>query len=178
MHGGERQWRHHPRAAVLLETLVSLAMFVAVAMITLGITGSVLDTLQRDRIRATAHDLAASRYAELSAGVIPIAELRDPRTSLRMVGSVPWGDAEPEDDLAWELRATALRSDLPGHREVVVTARALRGRMVVAEASVRGLMRLADDDADMYEEDDLFDGLPEDDFSAMDDPRAAGGTMR
>jgi len=156
----------HRAGAVLLETLLSLAIFVAVAMLTLGITSSAIDAIGRDRLQSVATDIARSRFAELGAGTLSMAELRDPGTALRSVGSIEWADLQRVDDIEWQLRATSLRSAHADHNLVVVTVRAIRNRNVLAEASVRGLLRLSEEDSEDYEDDEMLEGLPEDDASS------------
>ena len=168
----------HGRGAVLLETLFALAIFVAVAMITLGITGSALDAMGRDRLHALAGDLASARYAELSAGTVTFSELRDPGTALQSVGSMEWeSDALTAlaSDVEWQLRATAQRSSHSGLSVVVLTVRALRGGSTITEASVRGLLRLSEEDEGAYEDDELLEGLPdEESFTDMMTEPAGG----
>ena len=172
------------RGAVLLETLLALAIFVAVAMITLGITGSAMDAMGRDRLHALAGDLASARFAELSAGTVSFAELRDSGTALQTVGSVEWDRddfAATAGGIEWQLRASSQRSSHAGLSVVVLTVRALRGGSIVTEASVRGLLRLSEEDQDTYEDDELLDGLPDDEsFTDMmaEPPSGRGGAGR
>jgi type II secretory pathway pseudopilin PulG len=63
------------RGAVLLELLLSIAIFAAAATFTLSALGSALDGVRRAELRARAADLAESRLAELEAGLVAIGDL-------------------------------------------------------------------------------------------------------
>jgi hypothetical protein len=65
------------RGGILLELLVSIAIFAAGAALTLTALQSALDGVRRAELRARAEDLAASRLAELDAGLVSIGDLRD-----------------------------------------------------------------------------------------------------
>jgi len=67
------------RGGVLLELLVAIAIFAAGAAMTLSALQSALDAVRRAEERAMAEDLAASRLAELDAGLVSIGELRSDR---------------------------------------------------------------------------------------------------
>jgi hypothetical protein len=74
------------RGGILLELLVSIAIFAAGAALTLTALQSALDGVRRAELRARAEDLAASRLAELDAGLVSIGDLRDS------------GDGDDDDD--------------------------------------------------------------------------------
>jgi type II secretory pathway component PulJ len=67
--------REQLRGAVLLELLLSIAIFAAAATFTLSALGSALDGVRRAELRARAADLAESRLAELEAGLVAIGDL-------------------------------------------------------------------------------------------------------
>jgi hypothetical protein len=79
------------RGGILLELLVSIAIFAAGAALTLTALQSALDGVRRAELRARAEDLAASRLAELDAGLVSIGDLRDS-------GDGDGGDARLDDD--------------------------------------------------------------------------------
>lgn len=56
---------------------MSIAIFAAGAALTLTALQSALDGVRRAELRARAEDLAASRLAELDAGLVSIGDLRD-----------------------------------------------------------------------------------------------------
>jgi hypothetical protein len=102
------------RGGVLLELLVSIAIFVAAATFTLSALGTALDGTRRAELRARAADLADSRLAELDAGLVSIGELGDA--------------AAGSSDSALEVGATL---------EVVVTiVSGAEGRLATARATV------------------------------------------
>lgn len=65
------------RGGILLELLIAIAIFVAGAALTLTALQSALDGVRRADLRARAEDLAASRLAELDAGLVSLGDLRD-----------------------------------------------------------------------------------------------------
>ena len=65
------------RAAVLLEVLVSLALFVGAASFVLTALHTSLSGLARAEEESFAVDLARSRLAELELGLVSMADLRD-----------------------------------------------------------------------------------------------------
>lgn len=64
------------RAAVLLEALLAIALFVGAAAFTLAATRSALQAVDRHRRSLEAVDLARSKMAELEAGLIALEDLR------------------------------------------------------------------------------------------------------
>lgn len=70
---------------------MSIAIFAAGAALTLTALQSALDGVRRAELRARAEDLAASRLAELDAGLVSIGDLRDS-------GDGDGGDARLDDD--------------------------------------------------------------------------------
>ncbi|MEY3027357.1 MAG: hypothetical protein RLZZ238_2254 [Planctomycetota bacterium] len=67
------------RGGLLLELLLSIALFVAAASFALSALRSALDGIGRAEMRARAFDLASSRLAELDAGLVAIGDLGDER---------------------------------------------------------------------------------------------------
>lgn len=61
--------RHRGRASILLEVVVSIAMFVAVGMTILGVMGQGEAALRETRDRERAMDLARSAVAAIEAGL-------------------------------------------------------------------------------------------------------------
>jgi type II secretory pathway pseudopilin PulG len=60
---------------VLLELLLAIALFAAAASFTLSSLRAALDSVARAERRARAYDAAASRLAELDAGLIAVGDL-------------------------------------------------------------------------------------------------------
>jgi hypothetical protein len=65
------------RGGVLLELLLAIALFAAAASFTLSSLRAALDSVARAERRARAYDAAASRLAELDAGLIAVGDLGD-----------------------------------------------------------------------------------------------------
>lgn len=62
---------------VLLELLLAIALFAAAASFTLSSLRAALDSVARAERRARAYDAAASRLAELDAGLVAVGDLGD-----------------------------------------------------------------------------------------------------
>lgn len=77
MNWSRRGAARRARGGILLELLVAIAIFAAGAALTLTALRSALDGVRRAEMRARAEDLAASRLAELDAGLVSIGDLRD-----------------------------------------------------------------------------------------------------
>ena len=67
--------RGHRSGGVMLELLLAIALFVMAASFTLSSLRSALDSMRRAELRARAYDAAASRLAELDAGLIAVSDL-------------------------------------------------------------------------------------------------------
>jgi hypothetical protein len=65
------------RASVLFEVVLSVALFGGAAVFALSAARSTLVSLDRMRLQQVAIDLAKSKMAELEAGLISLADLRD-----------------------------------------------------------------------------------------------------
>lgn len=67
---------HRPRrGGILLELLLSIAIFATVAGFALSAMRSALDGVRRAELRSRAEDLANTRLAELDAGLVATGEL-------------------------------------------------------------------------------------------------------
>ncbi len=64
------------RGALLLEVLLSIALFAGAAAFALGASRSVFDALDRAKRQQAALDIARSKMAELEAGLITVRDLR------------------------------------------------------------------------------------------------------
>ncbi|RLS96729.1 MAG: hypothetical protein DWI12_01475 [Planctomycetota bacterium] len=64
------------RGGILLELLLAIAMFAGAATFTMSALRSALDGVRRAELRARACDLAASKLAQLDAGLVSASELR------------------------------------------------------------------------------------------------------
>lgn len=126
------------RGGVMLELLVSIAIFVAAATFTLSALGTALDGARRAELRARAADLADSRLAQLDAGLVSIGELGDADAG---AGSA---SGEPELEVVVTIvsgaegrlaTARATVTDRSGAEPVVVC---VRERLVTLEAPGAG----------------------------------------
>lgn len=77
MDGNRTRRRFRPRrgGGILLELLLAIALFAAAASFTLSAMRSAVDGIRRAELRARAFDLAASRLAELDAGLVAVGDL-------------------------------------------------------------------------------------------------------
>jgi type II secretory pathway component PulJ len=75
---GVSSWR---RGGILLELLLAIALFATAASFTLSAMRNALDSIRRAELRARAFDLAASRLAELDAGLVSVGDLGNDKSS-------------------------------------------------------------------------------------------------
>ena len=162
-------------ASVLLELLISLALFVGAASITLGVLRNVLDRLDRAERQTQAIDLARAKMAELEAGLTSLADLRQDADGVESVGSTELIDQEfgagglgDETALPWVIDVESSPSAYPGLTLVELTVRedVELGVFDDAEQSVvsftlRQLIALREEEAEEFEEDELLRGLPD-----------------
>lgn len=89
------------RGAILFELLVSIAIFIAAAAITLRAVSNGYESLRRAHQRQLAVDLARSKLAELEAGIISLMQLQS--DFITTIGSIDLtesaSDLPREDDL-------------------------------------------------------------------------------
>ncbi|MCP3904423.1 MAG: hypothetical protein GY715_12415 [Planctomycetes bacterium] len=155
------------RGGILLEVLLSLALFVAAAAFALGATRSVVGTLDRSRREALAVDLARSRLAELEAGIVTLAELRDDAEGLSRAGSVEaFGEEADDGGRRWEIDVTTERTEFTGLVLVELTVREAPDEAVndpsrIVECTLRQLVALREGDDEAWEADELLRDLPE-----------------
>lgn len=157
---------------VLLEVLLSIALFVGAAAFTLGTTRSVLVALDRAGREAMALDLARARMSELEAHLVTLSELREDARGIFRVGSVELLDPTSADPgMSWELTLRTERSAYTGLTLVEITVEEAGADVDEdspqrARATLRQLVALREEDAGEYEEDDLLRGLPVDEAEA------------
>jgi len=113
---------------ILLELLLAIALFAAAASFTLSALRSAIDGIRRAELRARAFDLAATRLAELDAGLVAIGDLGNerPRDDGLLVTVELVGDSA--ETLS---RARATVRDASGGEGVEPTIVAVHERMVV-----------------------------------------------
>ena len=132
------------RGGILLEILLSIAIFSGAAAFTLGAARSVLDGLDRSQRRQQMLDLARTRIAELECGLVTIAEVREEGRAGTDGGYVV--DVETE------------RTQFAGRTLVIMTVREAEGGGAV---TLRQLVALQPRPPQLFETDPLLEGLPE-----------------
>ncbi len=88
------------RGGILLELLLAIAMFAGAATFTMSALRSALDGVRRAELRARACDLAASKLAQLDAGLVSASELSGSSSASNESSSTPSAGA---DDLSVEV---------------------------------------------------------------------------
>jgi hypothetical protein len=124
------------RGAILLDAVLSIAIFVASGTAILTWTGRSLTNLERAHLRQQACELARTGMSRLEAG------LDTPRT---LNGTVKFEDGSSAPPGRWELHVETDQSALTGLAAVAVTARRLeegRSETVIASYTLRQLVRL------------------------------------
>ncbi len=108
------------RGGVLLELLLAIALFAAAASFTLSSLRAALDSVARAERRARAYDAAASRMAELDAGLIAVGDLGDDlEVDADLLVSVEV-EPSPASDLV-RARAVVRDRSLPATEPAVIT---------------------------------------------------------
>jgi len=156
--------RHH--GGILLEALLALALFVGAAAFALGATRSVIGSLDRARRESLAVDLARAKLAELEAGIVTLAELRDDADGMTRVGSIEaFGEEADNGGRIWEIDVTTERTEFTGLMLVELTVREVRDEEIddpsrVASCTLRQLIPVREDDDERWEEDEIMRDLP------------------
>lgn len=149
---------------VLLEMMVSLAIFAMTALAVLGAVDRGLSSAERTRQQARAVDLATSTMAKLEAGLGTVQNLAGPVPAWEppMVSdgpfdeSAPGGFSEvPPAESGWEIEIDTIRSEFPGLTNVTVTVvkrPSPNSDSLVASYSLHQLVRLANPEDDVVGE--------------------------
>ncbi len=109
------------RAALLLEAMLALTLFVGTALMILAILGRSLDALDEARQRQTACDLARSAMSRIEAGIASPESLNGPAQLFDEPLNAPGDDRPVESE--WELVVETEPSLFDGLTLVTVTAR-------------------------------------------------------
>jgi Tfp pilus assembly protein PilV len=159
------------RGAILLETLIALALFVAAASMALGATRNVFNAVDHARRRLEAVDLARSKLAELEAGHITLGDLRgefDAASS--QIGSQRRSTRVDATGSAqrWVMDVKTRRTEFTGLSLVELTVREFAGsgsgrgqNEGGVSCTLRQLVALRHVDAQEYESDKLSEDLPQ-----------------
>jgi len=163
-----------PRGAILLEILISLALFVTAGSIILVSTTSMTAALVRSRDHQIATDLAVSKMAELEAGLTTAERLHDSLVDVSLISQsehqrVDAAEAGPQ---RWRLVVETEPSRFTPLTNVTIRVLDARGRTGGEEpelAVIHQLLRLNSSSPDEFETDPILDG-----FGAAEAFREAG----
>lgn len=140
------------RAAVLLETIVALAIVMGVAAFSIQAVDGAEAGLDRADRRRRCMDAAASVAAMIDAGLVGIGDLRSSR--LPEIDGASLGAA---DGFALEMTVETTRTKWAGILEVQITVREEGSDPV--EVVLVELARLREHQSQDFTTDDLLDGL-------------------
>jgi len=190
------------RGGMLLEVMVSLALFAGAAALALGVARSTVRSIDRIERERFAEDLARSLLAELELGRVSVLTLRDGWPE--RLGSMDSFDERldllgEQRGVAWTIDVRTQRSEYPGLSlvELTVTEAAVGAGATSSSAIptldeiergmgggaaddpelrvvVRRLMHLREDDPEAYEADEIMDDLPDPGDEDDVDPFAEG----
>lgn len=154
------------RGMILLEILLSIALFVGAGAFCLASTRSVLDSLDRGRRQAEALDLARSKLTELDAGLISITQLEAEWSGA--VGSyAPDAQERLGADLPWRIEVDSAPTEYGDLSLVTLTVTEVSpsgdagsGGRAPISVTLRQLINLREIEPQAVEPDDLLDGLP------------------
>ena len=146
---------------ILLEVLISLALFVGAALAILRATSQADASIDRAAILQRAVDLATSRMAELQLGLISEADLLgDAGESRPEFGAFDFAEAERR------LRVEANMRRSPYDGLTLVELRVLDSEQIDFDGgartiyTLRQLVSLRDSGSESYELDQMLEGLP------------------
>ena len=155
------------RGALLLEVLLSIALFAGASAFALGAARSVFDALDRAQRQQEAVDIAMSKMAELEAALITVRDLRS--EWMGQIGTYePHLDFDVSDSsLRWEIDVQTYPSEFAGLNLVELTVTEVTGPtsddgdFAAMSFTLRQLMPPREADVEAYQEDELLEGLPE-----------------
>ena len=172
------------RAGILLETVVSLALFVGVGSFVLAALRQANDAAERVLLETRAMDLAATTLAELEAGVITLADLRGEIDLERPEFDDPLAD-DPGEEPRLRVEADTARTQWDGLVEVTVRVFDTQpsAELVLSEGGfaelrlveLRQLVATRLIGESEFDEDDLLRGLPEEGDDPFGDRSGGGG---
>lgn len=156
------------RGGLLLEVMISMALFIGAALVVLRVMSDARTSLQRSAVLQRAVDLAMTRVGELELGLVSLADLRGMGRQERgefedlEASAEPLGIRVRTERTQWDglvlLELDVLdpeRTDSTGDDFVV--------------HSVRTLVRLSEETFEDFEDDPILDDLPETDGSTLFD---------
>jgi hypothetical protein len=151
------------RAGVLLEVMIAIALFVGAGAFALGAMNNTLNAIVYNQRQAMAVDIARSKLAELEAGLITPADLREADGTA--LGSITPRQLDDAAAGRWEFDVRTSPSEYGNLSLVELTITEASDDPAVDPESlvsytIRQLIELRPDDDETYEEDDLLRGLP------------------
>lgn len=124
-----RRQSARPVAAVLMEVLLALALFVAAAAVATSALNSAMESLERQKLGLHALNLASSTLAELQLGIRPLTpQSVQPLTA-------------PFQDWAWELALAPLENE--GSEESPAGSGLVRAEVVIRHSTKPIVQRLS-----------------------------------
>lgn len=151
------------RGGILLEVLFAITLFVVAALAILQATGQAARSVDRAATLQRAVDMATTRMAELEVGLISVADLRSIDDFVRPEFGA-FDDAPAENRL--RIEASTERS--PHDGLTLVELKVLDAEEPAADGgarivfTLRQLLRLREGPTEVYESDDMLEGLPDD----------------
>ena len=142
---------------MLLEVMLSIALFVGAAAFCLAASRSLFSSLDRAGRRHRAADLARSKLAELEAGLTSIQDLRGEwrgDVGSRTRDATSLGDTAPAH---WQMDVRTVPSPYRGLALVELT---VSEEPDPVSFTLRQLMALRQPDVEQYQPDELSRGLP------------------
>ena len=144
------------RGGLLLEVLVSIAIFVAAAAFCVRATSDSIDALDRTDLQLVAADLARSAMTQLEAGILSLADLREGRV---------YGEELDDQRLIttgrWQVEADTRPSLRPRLTVITLTVTQDIDSDSPVQFVLRELVELRETEAGEWQQDEILDDLPE-----------------
>ncbi|MBG79340.1 MAG: hypothetical protein CMJ39_01365 [Phycisphaerae bacterium] len=144
------------RGGLLLEVLVSIAIFVAAAAFCVRATSDSIKAMERSDLQLVAADLARSAMTQLEAGNLSLADLRDGRI---------YGEELDDQRLIttgrWQVEADTRPSLRPRLTVITLTVTQDVDTDSPVQFVLRELIELRESEAGEWEQDEILDDLPE-----------------
>ena len=144
------------RGGLLLEVLVSIAIFVAAAAFCVRATSDSIKAMDRTDLQLVAADLARSAMTQLEAGLLSLADLREGRV---------YGEELDDQRLIttgrWQVEADTRPSLRPRLTVITLTVTQDDGSDSPVQFVLRELVELREGEAEEWEQDEILDDLPE-----------------
>ena len=165
-----KPFRWRTRGAILLEVMLSIALFTGAALFALRAMGSAFEALDRSARQQQALDLATSTFAQLEVGLINLSDLREGDatnvTSTNQEGDVnaELGEFMPR----WGVEVQTQPTEFEGLTLVIITVREEPPEAFASSESeglisvtLHQLMSLTAPEPESYREDELVEDLVE-----------------